>query len=332
MITQKTQHDQVIAHLDSPIINLNPNILEKILKKQNNKCYRKPYTTVEGLEKYSCKLWKNKNLKGSILNDKYKIIKINPAGAINENNLMILCEKCYNIRSSRKKKLDNVPNNLHEINIMPAVLVGSDIPTTAEIVVPVIAAAEIAVPVKTTVMDTVVPIRTTVADAVMPAETTVVNIVTSVRAVTICQKDIMIETILPVTKYYIIYREDHTVVYIYLEPDIKSNIINIAYSGDIFNVSKILKENDNVWIKIDNIPGYILATENKKIVADVYHDTQIKSIDKQCCICFESILKPIVLVPCGHTMFCSDCINGLKKKECPVCNIQIQQYIRLYYE
>lgn len=49
---------------------------------------------------------------------------------------------------------------------------------------------------------------------------------------------------------------------------------------------------------------------------------------KECCVCFEEFDSCLTLVPCGHTPFCSRCVNQLEK--CPVCRVPITQSITIF--
>lgn len=76
----------------------------KIISQQKNKCARKPYHTIIGLEKYNCLLWKNKKNKGKFVNKEYVIIKKDITDKdISSNNLIALCNQCYSVLNDRSK-------------------------------------------------------------------------------------------------------------------------------------------------------------------------------------------------------------------------------------
>uniref|UniRef100_A0A6C0C9U3 RING-type domain-containing protein n=1 Tax=viral metagenome TaxID=1070528 RepID=A0A6C0C9U3_9ZZZZ len=60
-----------------------------------------------------------------------------------------------------------------------------------------------------------------------------------------------------------------------------------------------------------------------------HHKINLKN--KECAICYEIINETYVLVPCGHTSICIDCLSGHRmKKECPICKNKIEKFIKIY--
>ena len=47
-----------------------------------------------------------------------------------------------------------------------------------------------------------------------------------------------------------------------------------------------------------------------------------------CCICYEEITNKIALVPCGHTKYCSNCVE--KIVVCSLCKKEIEKVINIY--
>ncbi len=70
-------------------------------------------------------------------------------------------------------------------------------------------------------------------------------------------------------------------------------------------------------------------TKNEEI-DDSYPKSNIEDIQKDniCIVCFDNISQKYVLVPCGHTKICGNCIPRLIN--CPICRKRIGQYIRFY--
>ena len=75
---------------------------KKILKNQDNKCAKKPYSRIDGLMNYQCLLWK-KN-KGKFDNNQYVIIKKNNKEKNSEDNLIAICETCHSVLKNRIKE------------------------------------------------------------------------------------------------------------------------------------------------------------------------------------------------------------------------------------
>ena len=50
---------------------------------------------------------------------------------------------------------------------------------------------------------------------------------------------------------------------------------------------------------------------------------------KECAVCLEPIKKKIVLF-CGHSQFCQECIEKLLEKLCPLCKQPITGFTPLY--
>jgi len=51
----------------------------------------------------------------------------------------------------------------------------------------------------------------------------------------------------------------------------------------------------------------------------------------ECAICYDiTALKKIkAIYPCGHRLYCENCIKNIKDK-CPTCNIKIHSFINIY--
>merc|ERR1712137_1063719 len=53
------------------------------------------------------------------------------------------------------------------------------------------------------------------------------------------------------------------------------------------------------------------------------------STQPECVVCMEDLLSEYVLIPCGHTGFCSNCITSLDEK-CPICREPYTQTQKLF--
>lgn len=51
-------------------------------------------------------------------------------------------------------------------------------------------------------------------------------------------------------------------------------------------------------------------------------------VELQCCVCFGYTDKSHILVPCGHTNYCSTCINVIN--QCSVCRTLIEKVQKIY--
>jgi hypothetical protein len=84
--------------------------------------------------------------------------------------------------------------------------------------------------------------------------------------------------------------------------------------------------------KQTSINGYPLKFKNG--ILHVVQDDTIylcKPIQNtECCVCFEEISEPHVLVPCGHTNLCTSCYKLNNPNTCPVCNSYVEQRIKIF--
>jgi len=51
--------------------------------------------------------------------------------------------------------------------------------------------------------------------------------------------------------------------------------------------------------------------------------------DSKCIICTEAD-RTHAFIPCGHTILCSDCVNALEPKRCPVCSEYFTNSLRIW--
>lgn len=90
------------------IPNIPTHIENSVIKKQHNKCARKPYYMVNGLENYNCILWKKNKNKGTFINKQYTIYKKDPSGDATISNLIALCDQCFKVLQNRTNRNNNI--------------------------------------------------------------------------------------------------------------------------------------------------------------------------------------------------------------------------------
>jgi hypothetical protein len=85
-------------------------------------------------------------------------------------------------------------------------------------------------------------------------------------------------------------------------------------------------DNDNIT-ELESLKNEIvkLKTENDLLEERI---RDIIPIEHQCCICFGYTHKQQVCVPCGHTQYCTSCIQRIDK--CALCNTHITNIVKLY--
>lgn len=52
--------------------------------------------------------------------------------------------------------------------------------------------------------------------------------------------------------------------------------------------------------------------------------------ENKCVICFSNTSRKKVLVPCGHTQFCEECLDNIELRNCPLCREYIEKIIKLF--
>jgi hypothetical protein len=98
---------------------------------------------------------------------------------------------------------------------------------------------------------------------------------------------------------------------------------------DYQNRRELLSTKEKI-INLENQRVY--STSEKGTV--VYAITQMSRIvpeDKRCIKCGEYTEKQYILVPCGHTNYCENCLDtyGRIKKSCYICNQYVNDVIRI---
>jgi hypothetical protein len=66
--------------------------------------------------------------------------------------------------------------------------------------------------------------------------------------------------------------------------------------------------------------------ENKRLEEKIDKRKNQKS-KEFCCCCLEF---PDVIFPCGHLVCCEKCVVKLRRKECPLCRKEFDNYIKVY--
>jgi len=80
-----------------------------------------------------------------------------------------------------------------------------------------------------------------------------------------------------------------------------------------------------------NLTQYIKDNLKDKIMNKLIFVIQSKNdVQKQCSICIENVNVINVLLPCGHGVFCSECVSKLINKECPYCRTTVNKSQIIY--
>jgi len=102
----------------------------------------------------------------------------------------------------------------------------------------------------------------------------------------------------------------------------------------VFSIENLQMQRDDIYISHYDlsIPVFFFNVkdfnrkEQKKIIPP--KTVVSKNITNDCCICFDKIDQKIVLIPCGHTTICENCIGDINK--CPICMSQFTQYVKIF--
>lgn len=116
------------------------------------------------------------------------------------------------------------------------------------------------------------------------------------------------------------YTEDqYEIDYLYqIEQTLQNSLIQINNNNTNEEINESYKkENKNN-----------LDEKNEEIDESYKKENINNPSEKICVICFDEIICNYVLVPCGHTKICGNCIPRLNN--CPICRKRINQYIKFY--
>lgn len=91
--------------------------------------------------------------------------------------------------------------------------------------------------------------------------------------------------------------------------------------GQLYTVSFLIGSNSNIICA-----NFVKGTFNKSIIYKVTDD-EIADEDK-CSICYNYTEKQNILVPCGHTQYCTKCITDLTK--CAICRADVTQVMKIF--
>jgi hypothetical protein len=309
-----------------------------VLNNQNGKCAKKPYARISGLEGYKCSLWEKIAKQGKIIDDNYTIIKIDPDGKNTLDNLIALCNQCFNVMVRRRK---TYRDSTYDSNESISEEDSDDSTSNSE----------------------VDDDNLTNNVSNMPPETSD-NIPNTISNNTDKYKTLEFRG-----QWKIIFYPDRPgMINIYGLPNTSSEVIECAMYGDIIDSSEVVVNqltNETEWVKITygDKTGYVqLHLGEFKIIEPMHNgcqiernliridslssETNVSSVNAQsianntqptsnnakteCTICFNEITHRIALVPCGHMKFCSDCIDRLPNKKCPICTQKFRSYIKLF--
>jgi hypothetical protein len=294
------------------IPNISKYLENKVVKNQSNKCARKPYSRISGLENYHCTLWKKRTKRGIFIDKNYCIIKNDNRGTDTADNLIALCSQCFKVLQNRKKqepkeKSDDESccseneENCHsedEENYH-----SEDVSTDSnEFLLAVTKSISTAPPFKKT------------SDYINTSSEKII------------------------AQYKVIYYPNRPgIINIQKEPLVASKLIAHAYYGDILDVRDVILS--GAWIKIiyENKIGFVKVLWDGHVVVEKI-DLNKKINDnnrdqiKTCCVCTDNILEKIALIPCGHTKICNKCAQKIKQdnQKCPICKQKIEQYMRIW--
>jgi hypothetical protein len=94
--------------------------------------------------------------------------------------------------------------------------------------------------------------------------------------------------------------------------------------------SKIIKIKNNINVLKKELKFISKKLKNKsEIFKKIKPDNPI--LEEKCSICLShfyeisDISDNIISLSCGH-LFCNDCLNSLKKRECPMCKMKFYSY------
>jgi hypothetical protein len=111
-------------------------------------------------------------------------------------------------------------------------------------------------------------------------------------------------------------------------------------------LKKIKRTNDTIKFiekSDENVVLYRLCFDNKilekcdvdqKYVICEHSILQQATLPPSCLICYESIVKKYIMVPCGHLGVCSKCFTQMKEKsnqmQCPICRKEVLMHIEVF--
>jgi hypothetical protein len=298
--------------------NISKYMQNKIIKEQENKCARKPYSRIDGLQNYHCLLWKKTRSKGVFIDKNYVFYK-------NDDNIIVaLCNNCSKVLENRIKKSISDPisdsnsdsnsdsedvtikrkksndifryttkDRTQNVNINISPTQNIYISTTQNTYIPR------TVPKQTTTrmyQNAYVPMTVPdsseksfgrFADTVPEQTTTRMYQNTHIPRQSLnkqeCLKTPMFQGQQTTTKYRVIFYPGYVPgkVYIRNGPSNIFEIIGIAYYGDIIDVIQIVENNEWLMFNFEkNKIGYIKQTYDNQTIVEKVIDEQINTTIK----------------------------------------------------
>lgn len=281
------------------IIAPSKTVINKILKKQNNRCARKPYFVIDGLENYSCLLWKRKTNKGKFVDEEYIIYN---NGITDEK--IALCKKCSKVLENRKLYHNEESSQEDDMIIRPSLF--EKIFTSKE-------------------MDIIEQIVTIFDENDIKHH----NIKLLLPYLNSISFDNEVIGVCDVIYSFIV-----DFLNIYELPCSSSTKYGELYVGQNCKIIAVI---NNKWclINYDREARFIKFVQNGQLtVKNIPVEENITA--KECIVCYEKIINKYVLVPCGHTALCGNCIVKLKERYpksqylCPLCNSKVDNCVKIY--
>jgi len=121
-------------------------------------------------------------------------------------------------------------------------------------------------------------------------------------------------------KYFMIYKSINKYIIKYLLID-KNLTISSEGASCILRGYNGMNRLDQYKIFVETKRTSYLLQKRISEYISYYNNNPIiySGEDNSCCICFENVING-VLRPCNHACLCNDCLNNMKKKQCPICN------------
>ena len=127
-------------------------------------------------------------------------------------------------------------------------------------------------------------------------------------------------------KYFMIYKSINKYIIKYLLID-KNLTISSEGASCILRGYNGMNSLDQYKIDVETKrTSYLLQKRISEYISYYNNNPIIYSVeDNICCICLENVITG-VLRPCNHACLCKDCLNNMKKQQCPICTTPIRIY------
>lgn len=120
------------------------------------------------------------------------------------------------------------------------------------------------------------------------------------------------------------YKTNKIICKIYNKAKIEPNILNTRTDNGVWIRTKYQMKY-SLRKDTTGIPFIKISNNNKCKYINIMNDTKLED---QCSVCLEYTPRTKSLVPCGHSLFCIECIQSFK--ECPLCRKKIELIIPRY--